>query len=63
MFQEGQGTVYFVVLVAMVLLPVEERGEANKNPAEAELKVSKDVDGEDHSKRLAEFNPHLGDIS
>lgn len=62
MFQESQGAVYFVVLVAVVLSPVEERGEAYQNPAEAELKVSQDVDGEDDGKRLAKFNPHLGDI-
>lgn len=61
-FQESQGAVYFVVLVAVVLSPVEERGKADQNPAEAELKVSQDVDGEDHGKRLAEFNPHLGDV-
>lgn len=62
LLQERYGTVYPVVLLAVVFPPIEQHGESNQNPAEAELKVSQDVDGEDEGKRLAELNPHLGDI-
>lgn len=46
----------------MVFPPVEQHGEPNQHPAEAELKVSQDVDREDDGESLGKFNPHLGDI-
>lgn len=46
----------------MVFPPVEQHGESDQNPAEAELEVSQDVDREDDGEGLAEFNPHLGDV-
>lgn len=60
--QVGQDAVDSVVLAAVVPPPVEERGQSNQDPAEAELKVAQDVDGQDDREGLGKLNPHLCDI-
>lgn len=62
MLQEGQGPVDPVVLVAMVFPPVEQAGQSDQNPAEAELKVAQHVDGEDDGEGFAKLDPHVHEL-
>lgn len=46
----------------MVFSPIEQHGNSDQNPAEAELKVAQQIDRKDDGKSLSELNPHLDEI-
>lgn len=63
LLEESQSPAQAAVLPSGVSPPAEKDNESDQQPAEAELKIAKCVNGENENKRFSDVNPGLGQLA